>query len=302
MAIWKGAALLAIGVIASVSGFGAVAASAGAAFCETDVVHNFERPLERLPHIREAPLREHLPFGPARIFMGQIGSGPLVVGSDVIGFGLSYSPFYPGHHLSPPLNWLVEAQLARVDRHGRTTQTLGKISKRVGRLRSTDDRPSGDLDFSFPVSKSALYRVEITFADKAGKRLARYGKYLRVLRPSLDARLALSGTAFRPGEIVTARLENHGTDSLHYGLGRTIERYDGSTWTVAPESSQGAVLAIGLSSGPGESASCWSFNIPPGEPPGRYRFVWSGEAFDGSSAPLHSTHFRLEPEFQILPS
>jgi hypothetical protein len=302
MSIRKGAAPLVIGAIAWLSAFGASSDSAGAAFCETGIVHNYKQPLEQLPHIREAPLREHLSFGPARIFMGQIGSGPLVVGSDAVGFGLSYSPFYPGHHLSPPLNWLVEAQLARVDRHGRTTQTLEKISKRVGRLRSTDDQPSGDLDLSFPVSKPALYRVEITFTDRTGKRLGRYGKYFRVLRPSQDARLTLNGTEFHPGETVTARLENHGTDSLSYGLGRTIERYDGSTWTVAPESSQGAVPAIGLSSGPGESASCWSFTIPPSEPPGRYRFVWSGDAFNGSSVALHTTHLRLEPEFQILPS
>jgi hypothetical protein len=200
------------------------------------------------------------------------------------------------------LNWLVEAQLARVDRRGRTTQSLGKIIKQVSRLRSTDDRPSGDLDLSFRVSKPALYRVEITFTDQAGKRLGRYGKYFRVLRPSLDARLVLNGAEFRPGETVSAHLENYGTDSLYYGLGRTIERYDGSSWTVAPESSQGVVLAIGLSSGPGESASCWSFNIPPNEPPGRYRFVWSGEALHGSFLRLHRIRLRLEPEFQIPPS
>jgi len=279
---------------------GMVADSAGAALCETSIVHDYKQPLKRLPHIREVPLREHLSFAPARVFVAQIGNGPLVVGNDTVGFGLSYSPFYPGHHLSPPLNWLVEAKLVRIDLGGRTTLPLGSIIKRVNRLRSTDDQPSGDLDLSFPVSKPALYRLEITFTDQTGKRLGRYGKYFRVLRPSLDARLILNGTAFHPGDTVTARLENYGTDSLYYGLDRTIERYDGSTWAVAPESSQGAILAIGLSSGPGESASCWSFSIPPSEPPGRYRFAWSGEAFYGSFS-RGKTRLRLESEFQILP-
>jgi hypothetical protein len=159
-----------------------------------------------------------------------------------------------------------------VDSQGQPVRVLGDLIRRVKRLRDDEAEPSGRLVFLFKAGKPALYRLEITFSDLSGKRLARYGEYLRVLEPKLDARLTLNGTTFKPGERVTARLNNYGTTTLSFGLDRSIDFFDGASWVSAPNSAQGPVLAIGLGLGPGGSAECWGFTIPPEEPPGEYRF------------------------------
>jgi hypothetical protein len=294
----KGGAILAVAAALIV---GAVPTSAAARFCEGGVIHDYTKPLKQMPEIRRPPLNEHLPFGPARVFLGQIGPGPLLIGGGEVGFGLSFSPFYPGHHLSPSLNWGVVIRVARVDRWGRTTEVVGLLEKQVTRLRSTDEQPSGDLALSPRLSKPALYRVEITISDADGKRLGRYGEYLRVLRPSLDAGISLNKTSFYPGETVVATLENPGTDALFYGLGYGIEGFDGSSWGRAPISPSGPVPAIGLGTGPGEKSSCWNFPIPANAAAGLYRFAWSGEAIRGPFPPGRRSPLALYSEFQILP-
>ena len=85
--------------------------------------------------------------------------------------------------------------------------------------------------FSFSVSaKPALYRIEIIFQDGHGKRLGRYGEYLRVVRPNEDARLVVTPSSLIPGETVHARVENFGTDAVSYGEGSRIERYGDAGW------------------------------------------------------------------------
>jgi hypothetical protein len=271
--------------------------AANGALCEYGVVRDYAKPLKRLPHFQRNPATEHLPFGPARVFLNHRG-GPLFVGGGEVGYSLSFSPRFPGHHLSPPLNWIVEARYVRVDKRGRPTQVRGRIVRRVKRLRSDEDKPSGRLGFLFKVGRPALYRLEITFSDLSGKRLARYGEYLRVLEPELDARLSLNGTAFQSGERVLATVDNYGTTSLSFGLFRTIEYFNGASWEPAANSSQGVVPLPLLWAGPGASALCWGFTIPPGETQGLYRFVVHVD----SSRPrpeLKGKPLTLSSEFQV---
>lgn len=280
----------------------APASPAMAAFCQTAIVHNYAKPLERMPDLRKPPMEQHLPFGPARVFFGQIGHGPLLVGQSAIGFSLSYSPYRRNHHLSPRLDWNIVTRLTWVDQRGRAKKVLGVIEKRVNRLRSTDDRPSGDLSLAFDVSKPGLYRIESIFRDQSGKRLGRFGEYIRVLRPSLDVRLTLNGMSFRPGDTVSARLENYGTEPLFYGLGYSIEYYDGASWARPPtQPTYTVVPAIGLSSGPGQAASCWNFPIPTDAPSGRYRFVRDVEHFAGGLLPRKGKTLTLAAEFNVAP-
>lgn len=273
---------------------------AGAAFCETGIVHNYLKPLERMPEVRQAPVDQHLPFGPFRVFLGHTNRVPLQVGSGELGFHLSYSPFHLHKHFSPRLDWLVTAQLTRVDRRGRSIELLGRIKKQVKRLRSSDDRPRDTLHFSFEVSNPALYRVEIAFRGRSKEMLARYGEYIRVLRPRFDAQLALDRSSFRPGEVVSPRLENYGTESLFYGLDYSIESYDGVSWTPAPIKASGIVPAIGLGTGPGGAASCWNFRIPMDAPPGLYRFVREVEHAAGLFG-HRGEPIALTAEFDIAP-
>jgi hypothetical protein len=279
---------------------GILPTAASGALCEYGVVHDYAKPLSRLPHLRQNPLTEHLPLGPARVFLNHSG-GPLFVGGGEVGYSLSFSPYFPGHHLSPPLNWIVEARYVRVDKRGRPTKVRGHIVRRVKRLRSDQDKPSGVLDFLFKVGRPALYRLEITFSEFSGKRLARFGEYLRVVEPKLDARLSLSGTAFQPGERVLAGVDNYGTTSLSFGLFRTIEYFNGASWEPAPNSSQGIVSLPLLWAGPGASAQCWGFTIPAGEPQGLYRFVVHVDS-RRPDPQLKGESLTLSSEFQVSSS
>lgn len=298
----KGRALLAIGTIATCVALGALPGSASAsAFCEEGLVHNYAKPLKQLAPPHYPPIDEHLPFAPARVFLGRTGSGPLIVGSGEVGYRLDFSPRYPGHHFSPPLHWHVVARFARIDSRGATIDVIQSYEREVGRLRAGEDRPSGDLSLVAKISEPGLYRAEITFSDSSGKRLAHYGEYFRGLRPISDVDLSLNGSAFRPGETVVATLENRGTDLLSYGLRYTIENFDGSSWSSSPINPSGPVLAIGLGMGPGGKSSCWAFQIPANAPAGPYRFTWSGDRRVDGQASTRSTRLYRSAEFTILP-
>jgi hypothetical protein len=293
----RGGAILAV-AMALIAG--AVPTPAAAISCESEIVHDYTKPLKRLPEIRRPPL-ETLPFAPAQVSFGQIGRGPLITGSGKVGFHLSYSS-YPDHHPSPRLNWVVAVSIAEIDGRGRTTKVIRFIEEEVKRLRSSDDEPSGDLSLAAQISKPGLYRAQITFSRPSGERLGRYGGYVRLLRPTLDAGISLNKTSFHPGETLVATLENRGTEALSYGLGYAIEDFDGVSWGRAPISPSGPIPAIGLGTGAGEKSTCWSFPIPANAAAGPYRFAWFGEAIRSTLRRQHATPLARYSEFQILPS
>lgn len=258
--------------------------------CQRGVVHDYEKSLKRLPSLRSAPSSEHLPFAPRNLFFYRVGHGPLLMGGGEVGYSLYLeSARHPGGQAA---GWLVTAKLAEVDHQGRNV-----AKSRWRRLRIANSPFSQRL--AFRVSREpALYRLEIVFRNRSGKKLARYGEYFRVLESEIDANLVLPTTVFRPGELVVPRLVNRGTEPLFYGLHYTIESFDGTQWVTAKITPTGPVLAIGISSGPGEWASCWQFRIPPDAAPGLYRFVWSGSA--GRNGRLNGRNpFTLSAEFEI---
>jgi hypothetical protein len=265
-----------------------------AGFCETGVVRDYLKPLQEMPALHEVPATNNLPFGPTGVFLGERAIGPIVAGSSTVGFSLSFGSrtLKP----SPRLDWTVVARLVRVARGERARRALARRREHVVRLGSR-----GRRRFSFRLpGRPSLYRFEIEFRNRAGRRLGRFGRYLRVLRPRRDARLTLERTSFQPGDTVSPRLENYGTESLLYGLEYAIESYDGATWARAPFDRPRPVPLIGLRTGPGEAASCWSFTIPSDAPPGRYRFAWSGRT-SRETIPSHNGRLRLSAEFWVLP-
>jgi hypothetical protein len=250
------------------------APSASASFCETSIVHDYAKPLASMPAIRQVPIDQHLPFGPARVFVGRAGqnAGPILVGASETGFSLAFSPYRRAATHSPRLDWIVEARLASVDRDGDTRELLATRRFEVKRLVRSDESPGDSLPLSFDVSKPSLYRVEMTIDSFAGKRLIRFGEYVRLVRRRRDVRLALPTSQFRPGDTVSPWLENRGTESLFYGLGYAVERSIGTAWERVPLPFD-AFPAIGLGTGPGGAASCWNYPIPADASPGRYRFL-----------------------------
>lgn len=271
-----------------------VPASAGASgFCETGAVRNYEKPLEALPPLRPGPVDERLPFGPRNLFFGPIGDGPVAVGSQQVGYSLTYSRSTP-RPTGKKLGWLVTAKLDRIDAKGRALERLA--FKQVDGLRL----PSKHT-LAFRISaEPALYRIEVVFRDGSGKRLGRYGKYLLIIEQQSGARLNLLQSSYRPGETVVPRLENEGTDTLFYGLGYVIEEFDGVEW-VPTSLGPKFFLLIGLSSSPGEAASCWRFTVPAETPPGKYRFRLSIDVYKEPSRRESPEHSSLTAEFEVVP-
>jgi hypothetical protein len=205
------------------------------------------------------------------------------------------------------LNWLVTAKLARLNRQGSVSRTLGSSRKH---LTSLGRDGNASLGLSLP-GKVGFYRLEIVFRNGAGNRLGRFGEYVRVLRPTgPSSRLTLNKASFLPGETVSARVEELGIGWLEVNDIYSIEIYDGSTWVRAPISPNRLSLLIGTLLGPGEATTmsqftpsppCWSFTIPFGASPGLYRFVLDGESKKVvENRLMPGSPLTLSSEFQIV--
>jgi len=175
----------------------------------------------------------------------------------------------------------------------------------IGRARvrhRTVVRPhDGVLDLSFSVSaRPALYRVEILFENMSGKRLGRYGQYFRVVPIVRRARLGIESSAYHAGETVRARIENFGTTLVTFGVPYSVQRYDGSTWTKAPESPKGPWIMPLLLVQSGYAGGCFGFRTPESMAPGLYRIV-KGVEYPAVNPDGHSSYATLTAEFEVLP-
>jgi hypothetical protein len=280
-----------LGALALAASLWLSAAPARADFCDSQVIRDYTKVLTRLPAI-PFPQHEHPSFAPAQVLLLHHGSGPLQVGPGHRGFTLIFAPYEEGNSASRRLDWQVTSRLVELDRRGHPVGLPRAIERHVKRLRSAD--------FDFRVSgKPAIYRLEIVFENESGKRLARYGGYFRVLRPSLDVDFLLNGTIFHRGEQVQAWLVNRGVASLSFGLGKTIEYNDGTAWTNPPVAFPGGpVPAIGLSIGPATKTSCWKTTIPTDAATGVYRFA--AEVNAALKAPGESRPLDLAAEFTVV--
>lgn len=277
------------------------ACGAGNGFCQTAVLRDYYKPLKHLPAMHPSPLGEHLPFAPPRIGLSRLSGQQLQVGAGERGFTLSFDP-YETNRVSPSrrLDWQVTARLVSLDKRGKARAVVGKVERRVERLRPTSEGFHGlKFDFDLP-GKPAVYRLEIAFESKSGKRLGRFGEYIRVLRPSLDVGISLNATSYHRGETLRATLENRGGAFLSFGLSRLIEYWDGNAWTQPVAFPGGPVPAIGLLLGPGESASCWSVAIPPDAVPGTYRFLENLGHSHGGFSPPSRNPLEVSTEFTVM--
>jgi len=267
-------------------------------FCGQSIIHDYLKPLKELPTLRGEPTKQQLPFAPRNLFFGPIGQGALIVsnstaGKQEVGYFLDYTPTSP-HPTGRHLNWVVTAKLSRIDSTGRVLQRIGFKQVRGIRFHSSHV-------LSFELSEEpALYRLEVVFRDGSGKRLGRFGRYLRAVESHSDVRFTLAQSAYHAGETVLPRLENEGTDRLLYGLGYSIEQFDGVNWTPTSLGPK-IFLAIGLASSPGEAVSCWGFKIPAETSPGKYRLSTSADVYETTARDERSTRVPLNAEFEVVP-
>jgi hypothetical protein len=244
-------------------------------FCENTFVGNYDQPLKEMPTLREVGLDRQLPFGPRGVYLLPGQEGPILPRGNigVVGYALRIPPgSLPDSNPNlPRLNWLVTAKLARIDLRGRLRKALDFRRRRI-------TGPKGHKGFYLRKPSSlGFYRVEIVFRNGAGRRLARYGQYLRIVRPSSGARFTVNATSYRPGETVSGCVENLGTTPVEFGdcVGASskfsIQAFDGAAWMRAPIDPPEPCADVGLVLGPFRVASAGSFTIPTDAPSGLYR-------------------------------
>lgn len=269
--------------------------------CGTQVLRDYTGFLENLTPLASVPIPERLPFAPERVFFGALGRGALQAGWGIRGFRLSYSPNQP--EPPPELNWNVTSTLTPIDRYGQPLAPMQVIQQHVDRLQPVGPEGAGEVRWSYYVpGQPAIYRLEIVFENELGEPLGAFGEYFRVMKPSVDYRFSLNKKKFRPGQTVRAKLSNYGVAALAFGLGKTVEYHDGTSWTEPPvEFGGGLVPAILLGAGPGTSKACWSVTIPENAPPGRYRLATSIEVWKRLVPAFPRDRRRVRAGFTVLP-
>jgi hypothetical protein len=265
-------------------------------FCERQTLHDYLRPLDRMPKLHAPAKTGQIGIGPQSLRLRS--SSPFVVGSSTVGFTLAVAQRKPLY-----LPWSATASLVQVNGNGKPVGRPRHLEKSVGLI-----RPFKGDHFQFEISgKAALYRVTVAFWGASRQKLAEFGAYYRVLPPISRARLAANSLSYRPESIVFGRIENYGTLRVAYGVPFAIERLEGSTWVEAPESPDGPWILPLLFSLPGESGSCNGFWIPPSMPPGTYRmtkevgYVRPIRPRDKSRNTSSRAENTLTAEFQVVP-
>jgi hypothetical protein len=253
------------------------------AFCESTTLHDYLAPLKRMPKLRELPYRAR---GEGRFRGVRVGaSGPsLAVSGGSAGYQLQWDA-------NP--KWDVTVTLARVNWLGKVVQQLGQRHLRLGALApALIEEPH----FALP-GRPAFYRTTLVIRSHSGRKLAEFGNYYRVIRPTVHTRLALIAPTYRPGTILFARVENPGAAFVLFGQEYAIEKPEGESWVPILE----AQFVIPLYYvAPGVTSShCIPFSIPTTMPTGRYRL--SQEAVISWPAQPHQLRPTLHAEFEVVP-
>jgi Big-like domain-containing protein len=239
-------------------------------FCEEQVVHDYLQPLKELQEASALPPGSSVYFGHRNLRASTLE--PLLVGGGWVGYSLSVKRGVGAGVVH--LGWRVKTELSRINRFGDEVESIRVWRRQIGVL---SDRNATGVRFKLG-NEPGLYRLLTVIRNGRGKTLGGFGYYARVVAPKADARLVLNASIFGPGQTVLGHVENFGTDRATYGAGLTIERLEGSTWSVAPESPRGPVPAIAYAVLPGMSANrCSSFTVPETMPPGHYRMTLSPE-------------------------
>jgi len=234
-------------------------------FCDTATVRGEPAQLAHLPQLREVPASERLPFAPATVSIQAYDE--FQVGDGWLGFQLRQTE----GRRTRPLGMLAIATFARIDYRGRVLKVLNRTQQtHISTLKGYET-----LSLSSEVNTPGLYRSDISFQSPSGASLGRYGAYTRVLPLRMrPPRLVLNARQFLPGEKVLARVENFSQGWISYGVPYSIQRWDGSAWTRAPESPRSFIKPL-YGSGPGSTGPCLPFGISTTMPAGTYRMVKS---------------------------
>lgn len=261
----------------------------GHQFCKGVKVRDYEAPLDRLPSVRHAPENEDLPFGPRNMSIYQSAFSRVIVGKG--GFGYRFFDETYGIREKVDLDWDVKTTLSRIDRRGMVLRQVASEDQHFDLVRDI-----GEMSFWLDTPPGpSLYRYDIEFRDHgSGDLLGAYSEYLRVVKPTFHAGIAVNLDQVRPGQRVLARVENRGTSWINFGLEYAVQRLEGDRWVEQDLGVDGWLLPMILMSG-GQSGWCMPYRVPADAAPGRYRFV-KGLGFSGRRDGKRATAaFSVEP-------
>jgi Big-like domain-containing protein len=261
----------------------ALAAEPEPRFCRSQTLHDYLAPLKRMPKLRELPYRAR---GEGRFRGARVGaSGPsLAISGGSAGYQLQWDD-------NP--KWDITVTLARVNWRGKVVQQLGQRHVRLGQLAPA---VITEPHFALP-GKPGAYRSTLVIRSSSGRKLAEFGNYYRVIRPTVHNRLATDASAYRPGSTLFARLENPGATIVLFGEEFFVEKLEGEEWVPLP----GTPFPTGLRFVAAGTTSnhCTVFPIPDSTAPGKYRLsqeaVISWASLDGQIRPI------LHAEFEVVP-
>lgn len=249
------------------------AAASLSEWCEGETLRDYTAPLKRMPRLQTLPDDGEIDSAHSNVRLETTGE-PLAVGGGTIGYQFSLHAYKrPAHP-----RWDVTAMLWQVDWQGRNIQPVDRIQRRLNKIGLDVNR-----NFSFEVpAEPALYRVTIVLRSASGRRLLGFGGYYRVVKPAVHAALSVNGPAYGPGQTVFARVENYGTAYALYSSGYTLEKLEGESWVLAPESPRQSTRELYFIP-PGMSGDhCLQFTVPQEMVAGTYRmssearFAWPG--------------------------
>lgn len=241
-----------------------------AAFCPNPGT-DYRAPLDTLQAIPTLPEGGVLPFGPRGMTIAATGPQGLLVGGSAIGFRLSNTAAPTA--APKKLNWTVLERLIRLTKNGHDLHPTGLQRINLGQLPAGKHR---GLTFPLPPTP-AVYSLEVTIQNGRGRRLGRYGEYVRVVERAVDVGITLiADDNVAPGSYLESCFENHGTAAVT-PTGATLERWNGSTWrpvSEGPTYTPAQSLDV-RALGPGESERI-PLAIPQRALPGLYKVTESG--------------------------
>jgi hypothetical protein len=259
--------------------------------CRQEVVHDYLAPTRGFPKLTPFPVGE-LPrrFGPLGLDM----SPPLELPNtpQVLGPSFRYLSGHPRASLDLDLTFT----LTRLNARGRA---IGKPRVKRTKLRSltTSQEPTLGVRIS---GRPALYRIEMLARNGSGRKLARYGQYVRVVHRKSNPHLLLGQGTLHPGETTSIGIAEFGTGYLVFNPRYTIEAFDGINWvpsTIKARTPEEIFVPIADSGG---VTLCSKLPIPAGTAPGRYRISQPVEHRYGIPRP-QETHPVLRAEFTVAP-
>jgi hypothetical protein len=228
------------------------------------IVRDFEAPLHSLIRTEKQP--------PANLSLG--GTALEVTTHSEVGDRLFFDGGEAGVGLHNPggrpvrVGWEARLEAREVQRSGAIVGPASVSTRRIDVV-----RPKETYYLRTPTpDRPGYYRIDLKFKAKDGS-TARFHYYIRVVPLFVSAQIATDATRYSPGEIIFARVENTGTETLKEAESYEIEVETPSGWLwVGPYVIKGPRSPLGmtpvLAAGRGR---CIGIGVPQGASPGTYR-------------------------------